>query len=51
MKNTTVRLWTGPIPKPQPGVININCGLGHTFNLTRDTNGVWRVTSQGLTVC
>jgi hypothetical protein len=47
----TVRLWTGPIPKPQPGVINMSCGTGHTFNLTRDVNGVWKITSRGLTVC
>jgi hypothetical protein len=47
----TVRLWTGPIPKPLPGVINMSCGTGHTFNLTRDTNGVWKITSRGLTVC
>src|SRR5438105_6423585 len=28
----TVRLWTGPIPKPQPGVISMSCGSGHIFN-------------------
>jgi hypothetical protein len=33
------------------GAISMNCGTGHIFNLTRDTNGVWRVTSQELTVC
>ncbi len=47
----TVRLWTGPIPKPQPGVISMNCGTGHIFNLTRDTNGAWRITSRGIVQC
>ena len=47
----TVRLWTGPIPKPQPGVLSMNCGTGHTFNLVRDANGVWRITSRGVVQC
>ena len=47
----TVRLWTGPIPKPQPGVLSMNCGTGHIFNLVRDANGVWRITSQGVVQC
>ena len=47
----TVRLWTGPIPKPQPGVLSMNCGAGHIFNLVRDANGVWRITSQGVVQC
>ena len=47
----TVRLWTGPIPKPQPGVLSMNCGTGHTFSLVRDANGVWRITSRGVAQC
>ena len=47
----TVRLWTGPIPKPPPGVISMSCGTGHIFNLTRDANGVWRITSRGIVQC
>ena len=47
----TVRLWTGPVPKPQPGVLSMNCGTGHIFNLVRDANGVWRITSQGVVQC
>jgi hypothetical protein len=47
----TVRLWTGPIPKPQPGVVSMNCGTGHIFNLTRDPNGAWRITSRGIAQC
>jgi hypothetical protein len=47
----TVRLWTGPIPKEQPGVLNLNCGAGYTFNLVRDANGVWRITTFGIAQC
>jgi len=45
-----VRLWLGPIPKPQPGVLLLSCGTGYTFRLQRQ-NGVWRILSRGVAVC
>ena len=45
-----VRLWLGPIPRPQPGVASLSCGTGYTFKLQRQ-NGVWRIVSRGVAVC
>ena len=48
----TVTLWYGPIPPPPPpGVIQMACGTGHTYQLKRDANGAWRVVGQGIIMC
>ncbi|HEY3054662.1 MAG TPA: alkaline phosphatase family protein [Thermoanaerobaculia bacterium] len=46
----TVRLWTGPIPKPSPGEISMDCGTGHTYNFSR-SDGDWHLDSMGIVKC
>lgn len=47
----TVTIWYGAIPRPQPGVLTMNCGTGRTFQLQRDANGTWQVKSFGIATC
>ena len=49
--SATVTIWYGPIPVPPPGVISMNCGSGHTYNLKRNARGEWEVVGMGMTVC
>ena len=46
----TVRLWTGPIPKPRPGQLSMDCGTGHTYMFSR-SDGEWRLDSMGIAKC
>lgn len=45
-----VRLWTGPIPKPRPGELSMDCGTGHTYNFSRKDGG-WHLDSMGIVKC
>ncbi|HEV8657916.1 MAG TPA: hypothetical protein VGS96_04745, partial [Thermoanaerobaculia bacterium] len=46
----TVRLWTGPIPKPRPGELSMDCGTGHTYMFSR-VDGEWHLDSMGIMKC
>jgi arylsulfatase A-like enzyme len=46
----SVRLWIGQPPKPQPGVLSMDCGTGHTYIFERK-NGAWELVAQGITQC
>ncbi len=47
----TVRVWTGPIPKPEPGKASLDCGRGLTLNLEKSTSGEWVIKSRGVAMC
>jgi hypothetical protein len=46
-----VRIWTGPIPQPQPGVVLLDCGTGHGFTLKKNDYGEWILTGRSVIVC
>ncbi|MGZ8852881.1 MAG: alkaline phosphatase family protein [Thermoanaerobaculia bacterium] len=46
----TVQLWTGPIPKAQPGQLLLACGTGHTYAFEK-RNGQWLLTTMGVSSC
>lgn len=45
-----VTLWTGRPPKPKPGVLSMDCGVGHTYVFER-RNGQWVIVSRGIMQC
>lgn len=49
--HATVRLWTGPIAKPEPGKAALDCGRGTTFEMEKSATGAWVVKSRGVAVC
>src|SRR5207253_9101567 len=46
----SVKVWLGPVEKPQPGVMSMSCGTGMTINFER-RNGQWIETTRGIAVC
>jgi hypothetical protein len=46
-----VQLWSGPIVRPKPGEMLLSCGTGLRFQLKRETDGTWTISSRGITVC
>lgn len=47
----TVRVWHGPIEKPKPGVVSMNCGTGFTYRLAKDAEGNWAIVNVGVAMC
>jgi hypothetical protein len=47
----TVRVTTGPIPKPAPGALNLSCGTTRSYRLQRDGDGKWTIVSRGISTC
>ena len=45
-----VTLWTGKPPKPKPGELSMDCGVGHTYVFER-RNGKWEIVSRGVMQC
>ena len=45
-----VTLWTGRPPKPKPGELSMDCGVGYTYVFERK-NGQWTITSRGVMQC
>ena len=45
-----VTIWTGKPPKPRPGELSMDCGVGHTYVFTRQ-NGQWVIVSRGVMQC
>ncbi len=50
-EKATVRIWTGPIAKPEPGKASLDCGRGLTLNFEKATTGEWVVKSRGVAMC
>jgi hypothetical protein len=46
----TVTIWTGKPPKPRPGELSMDCGVGHTYVFERK-DGQWQITSRGVIQC
>ena len=47
----TVRVWRGPVAKPKPGELSLNCGTGYTFRLAKDAEGNWAIVNVGVAMC
>jgi hypothetical protein len=47
----TVRLTTGPIARPSPGVISMSCGTTRSFRLERAADGKWTIASRAISTC
>lgn len=47
----SVRVWRGPIPKAKPGLILLDCGTGLAFQLKRSSDGIWTISSRGISQC
>ena len=45
-----VTIWTGKPPKPRPGELSMDCGVGHTYVFERQ-NGQWVIVSRGVMQC
>ncbi len=45
-----VTLWTGKPPKPRPGEMSMDCGVGHMYGFERQ-NGQWVIVSRGVMQC
>lgn len=45
-----VTLWSGRPPRPKPGELSLDCGVGHTYVLER-RNGRWVIVSRGVMQC
>ncbi|HSP15692.1 MAG TPA: alkaline phosphatase family protein [Thermoanaerobaculia bacterium] len=46
----SVQLWTGKPPKPRPGVLSMDCGIGHIY-VFEWRNGKWELVSHGVMQC